>query len=187
MTGTRSAAAPRPRPQGGRATTPGGVTRLVAFAADAGASWGIFTLSLAAITFAIHLVTGANVNLTKGTVTAVLVLFAFVVWEFIYFAYQWTLSGKTIGMALLGIRVVTTDGDPIAGRQAVDPHADPPAQLPVLRARIPRHPAQQGPPCVARPHGQDRRRLLLGRPGRPTAVAGQAGADDPLLNGPWTD
>ena len=41
------------------------------------------------------------------------------VWEFIYFAYQWALSGKTIGMAVLGIRVVTTDGSPIGARQAV--------------------------------------------------------------------
>ena len=40
-------------------------------------------------------------------------------WEFIYFAYQWSLSGKTIGMALLGIRVVATDGEPVTGRQAV--------------------------------------------------------------------
>ncbi len=97
----------------------GGVTRLVAFAADAGASWGIFTLSVAAITFALKLVTGTTVDLTKGTVSAVLVVISFVVWEFVYFAYQWSLSGKTIGMALLGIRVVATDGDAIAVRQAV--------------------------------------------------------------------
>ena len=41
------------------------------------------------------------------------------IWEFIYFAYQWSLSGKTIGMAVLGIRVVKTDGSPIGPRQAV--------------------------------------------------------------------
>ncbi len=46
-------------------------------------------------------------------------LIAAVVWEFIYFAYQWSLSGKTLGMAVLGIRVVTTDGSPIGPRQAV--------------------------------------------------------------------
>ena len=34
----------------------GGVTRLVAFAADVGASWGIFTLALAGLSFAINLV-----------------------------------------------------------------------------------------------------------------------------------
>jgi len=42
-----------------------------------------------------------------------------VIWEFVYFAYQWTLGGKTIGMAVLGIRVVRADGAPIGWRQAV--------------------------------------------------------------------
>jgi uncharacterized RDD family membrane protein YckC len=42
-----------------------------------------------------------------------------VIWEFVYFAYQWALSGKTIGMAVLGIRVVRADGSPIGWRQAV--------------------------------------------------------------------
>ena len=97
----------------------GAVTRLVAFAADAGASWGIFTVSVAAVTFAIHLVTGNQVDLAKGRITSLITLGALVIWEFIYFAYQWSLSGKTIGMALLGIRVVRTDGGAIAGRQAV--------------------------------------------------------------------
>jgi uncharacterized RDD family membrane protein YckC len=97
----------------------GGVTRLVAFAADVGASWGAFTLSLAGITFAIHLVTGTTINPGKGPITEIIVLVSFVVWEFVYFAYQWALSGKTVGMALLGIRVVGTEGEPIAGRQAV--------------------------------------------------------------------
>ena len=44
---------------------------------------------------------------------------AIVIWEFVYFAYQWSLSGKTIGMAVLGIRVVRTGGEPVAGSQAV--------------------------------------------------------------------
>ena len=97
----------------------GAVTRLVAFAADVGASWGIFTLSVAAVTFAIQLVTGRTVDLTHGRVTSLLTLFALVVWEFVYFAYQWSLSGRTVGMALLGIRVVGVEGGAITGRQAV--------------------------------------------------------------------
>jgi uncharacterized RDD family membrane protein YckC len=96
----------------------GGVTRLVAFAADVGASWGLFTLAVAGITFAIQLVTGTTVDLTKGTIVGLIVVFSFVVWEFVYFAYQWALGGKTIGMALLGIRVVATGGEPITAKQA---------------------------------------------------------------------
>jgi uncharacterized RDD family membrane protein YckC len=94
----------------------GAVSRLVAFAADVGASWGLFTLAAAALSFSIQLVSGTNFSLTDYQVAS---LVAAVVWEFVYFAYQWSLSGKTIGMALLGIRVVRTDGSAIGPRQAV--------------------------------------------------------------------
>jgi uncharacterized RDD family membrane protein YckC len=94
----------------------GAVSRLVAFGADVGASWGLFTLGAAALAFTVQLVTGTTVSLTSHQVLS---LIAAVVWEFVYFAYQWTLSGKTVGMALLGIRVVRTDGSPIGARQAV--------------------------------------------------------------------
>jgi uncharacterized RDD family membrane protein YckC len=94
----------------------GGVTRLVAFAADVGASWGIFTVGVAGLGFAINLVTGKQFNLANRQILA---LIAIIIWQFVYFAYQWSLGGKTIGMAVLGIRVVATDGDPITPRQAV--------------------------------------------------------------------
>jgi uncharacterized RDD family membrane protein YckC len=114
MTAAEAMAAP---PAAGRlGNYAGGVTRLVAFAADIGASWGLFTLGVAGLAFAINLVTGKQVDLASRQIIA---LIAIVIWEFVYFAYQWALSGKTIGMALLGIRVVATDGDPITPRQAV--------------------------------------------------------------------
>ena len=110
---------PAPPTAGRQGHYAGGVTRLVAFAADVGASWGIFTVSVAAITFAIGLVTGHTVSSTGNRAVSIITLLCLIVWEFIYFAYQWSLSGKTIGMALLGIRVVATDGEPVTGRQAV--------------------------------------------------------------------
>ena len=114
MTVTSGAAAP---PVAGRqGNYAGGVTRLVAFAVDVGASWGIFTLAVAGIGFAINLVTGKQIDLASRQILA---LVAIIIWEFVYFAYQWSLAGKTIGMALLGIRVVATDGGPITPRQAV--------------------------------------------------------------------
>jgi uncharacterized RDD family membrane protein YckC len=94
----------------------GAVSRLAAFAADVGASWGLFTLGAAALGFAVQLVSGSRFSLTQHPLVS---LVALVVWEFVYFAYQWALSGKTIGMALLGIRVVRTDGSPAGWRQAV--------------------------------------------------------------------
>jgi uncharacterized RDD family membrane protein YckC len=94
----------------------GAVTRLAAFAADVGASWGLFTIGIAAIDFAIQLVSGHQFALNKHQIFG---LVALVVWEFVYFAYQWSLGGRTIGMAVLGIRVVRTEGTPVGPRQAV--------------------------------------------------------------------
>ena len=94
----------------------GAVSRLVAFGADVGASWGLFTLGAAALAFTIQLASGTKFSLTNHQLAS---LIAAVIWEFLYFAYQWTLSGKTIGMAILGIRVVKTDGAPIGARSAV--------------------------------------------------------------------
>ncbi len=94
----------------------GSVTRLVAFAADVGASWGLFTLGIAAISFGIQLVTGHQFSLNNHQIFG---LVALVVWEFVYFAYQWSLGGRTIGMAVLGIRVVRTEGTPVGPREAV--------------------------------------------------------------------
>jgi uncharacterized RDD family membrane protein YckC len=94
----------------------GAVSRLVAFAADVGASWGLFTVGAAALTFSIQLVTGSSFSLQSHQIAS---LVSAIIWEFLYFSYQWALSGKTIGMAVLGIRVVATDGSPIGGRQAV--------------------------------------------------------------------
>jgi uncharacterized RDD family membrane protein YckC len=94
----------------------GAVSRLVAFGADVGASWGLFTLGAAALAFTIQLASGAKFSVNNHQLVS---LIAAVVWEFLYFAYQWTLSGKTIGMAVLGIRLVKTDGSPVGARQAV--------------------------------------------------------------------
>jgi uncharacterized RDD family membrane protein YckC len=65
---------------------------------------------------AVKLVTGHSYTLTNHRILAVIVLTG---WEFIYFAYQWAVSGKTLGMALFGLQVVTSEGGPISGRQAV--------------------------------------------------------------------
>lgn len=94
----------------------GGVTRLVAFAADVGASWGLFLLGAAALTFAAQLVTGQKFSITNYQVASLVTI---VVWEFVYFAYQWSINGRTIGMAVLGIRVVTAEGTAVGPRQAI--------------------------------------------------------------------
>ncbi len=114
MTSTPTTPSPKEviRRQGNYA---GGVSRLAAFAADVGASWGLFILGAALLSVATELFIGTSVNLTRHQVVAFVCL---VVWEFFYFTYSWTVAGKTVGMALLGIQVVTTDGDRISARQA---------------------------------------------------------------------
>jgi len=94
----------------------GAVSRLVAFGADVGISWGLYLLGLAGLSFAVSLATGRTFSLDKYQLVALGVLVA---WEFTYFAYQWSLGGKTLGMAILGIQVVDADGSPVTTRQAV--------------------------------------------------------------------
>ncbi len=94
----------------------GAISRLVAFAADVGASWGIYLLGTALVNFAVRLVSGHSYTLTNHRIAAFIVLGS---WAFIYFSYQWAVSGKTLGMAIFGVQVVTAEGRPINPRQAV--------------------------------------------------------------------
>jgi uncharacterized RDD family membrane protein YckC len=93
----------------------GAASRLVAFAADVGASWGLYLLGAALLSFAVKLVSGHSFTLTNHPLAGGIVFF---VWEFFYFTYQWAVSGKTIGMAIFGVQVVTREGGPISPRQA---------------------------------------------------------------------
>jgi uncharacterized RDD family membrane protein YckC len=94
----------------------GAVSRLVAFAADVGIAWGAYTLGVALLNAAVKLVTGHSYTLSNHQGIAFAVL---TVWEFLYFTYQWAVSGKTLGMAIFGLQVVTREGRPISSRQAV--------------------------------------------------------------------
>jgi uncharacterized RDD family membrane protein YckC len=94
----------------------GAVSRLAAFALDVGAAWGLYSLGVAAITFAIELATGRNVDIAHYQVPSLVLLVA---WTYIYFTFQWGVGGKTIGMAVLGIQVVRRDGQPVGLRQSV--------------------------------------------------------------------
>jgi len=94
----------------------GAVSRLVAFGADVGAAWGAYAVGVALINLAVKLVTGHSYNLSNHQILALVTLS---VWEFVYFSYQWAVSGKTLGMAIFGVQVVNTQGGPITVRQAI--------------------------------------------------------------------
>jgi uncharacterized RDD family membrane protein YckC len=86
----------------------GAASRFAAYAIDVVASWAIFMLALAGVTFAIKIVTGRSVSWHLGSSVAVAAVFA--AWELSYFGYCWAAAGRTPGMALLGVRVVRADG-----------------------------------------------------------------------------
>jgi uncharacterized RDD family membrane protein YckC len=92
------------------------VSRLVAFVLDILFIWALYTLGAAGLSLASQLLTGHTFNLDDHQLAGAVVL---VVWGFVYFAYQWSLNGKTLGDAVLGIQVVQAAGAPVRPRQAV--------------------------------------------------------------------
>jgi uncharacterized RDD family membrane protein YckC len=94
----------------------GFASRFAAFVVDQGIIFGLFALTLAVINFTASVLTGDSIHWHRGDIWVAL---AFVGWEFLYFAYSWSASGKTAGMALFGVRVVRPDGTDASGRQAV--------------------------------------------------------------------
>jgi len=85
----------------------GSVSRFLAFIIDAAVSAGLFSLGLAAANLVMQVVTGHSVHWTRANIVVAII---FVLWEFFYFGYSWAASGRTFGMAVLGIRVIRADG-----------------------------------------------------------------------------
>ena len=89
----------------------GAVSRLAPSPPTSGQSWGAYTLGVALLNAAVKLRDRALLHAHQppgpGLVT-------WLVWEFFYFTYQWAVSGKTLGMAVLGLQVVTREGGPSA-------------------------------------------------------------------------
>jgi uncharacterized RDD family membrane protein YckC len=94
----------------------GAVSRFVAYVVDCGTSTGIFMLVLATASFAASILVGHPINWSKGDVW---VAIAFAAWQFVYYAYSWAANGKTFGMALLGVQVVSREGVKAGPRRAV--------------------------------------------------------------------
>jgi uncharacterized RDD family membrane protein YckC len=94
----------------------GPVTRAGAFVLDQTVVGGSFALAAALLAWTWDLMTAEEVS---PSVSPWLTLAVFSVWWFLYYAYPWATSGKTLGMALLGIRVVRRDGAPARPRDAL--------------------------------------------------------------------
>jgi uncharacterized RDD family membrane protein YckC len=94
----------------------GFASRFIAFVFDCAVSIGAFELALVAASFAASVLTGTSIHWNKGSIGVVLAFFA---WEFLYYAYFWTASGKTPGMVLLGVQVVGEDGSRAGTRRGL--------------------------------------------------------------------
>ena len=103
-----------------------------------GVSAGVFMLTLAAISFAARVLTGKDITWNKGDIWVVI---AYAAWGFVHFAYCWAVSGRTAGMALFGVRVVTDDSTDASGHRAGRAHTGGPVELPVPGTGVRRHPA----------------------------------------------
>ncbi len=95
----------------------GPITRLAAYAVDSFAIVFTYGLMLSLITFVWQLVSREDLALPGSDSLGWLIGLG--VWTFLYFASGWALAAKTIGMAILGLRVVQRDGADLAARQGV--------------------------------------------------------------------
>jgi uncharacterized RDD family membrane protein YckC len=89
----------------------GAVSRFLAYAIDLAVSIGIFELALAGVSYVAKVVSGKEISWSRQNIVVIIL---FVAWEFLYFGYSWAMSGRTFGMAVLGIRVVRDDGGALA-------------------------------------------------------------------------
>jgi uncharacterized RDD family membrane protein YckC len=94
----------------------GFASRFIAFIVDCALSIAVFMLVLSAASFAASVLTGSSIHWSRANTWVVVAFFA---WEFFYYAYFWTASGKTPGMVLLGVQVVGQDGSSVGTRRGL--------------------------------------------------------------------
>jgi uncharacterized RDD family membrane protein YckC len=94
----------------------GAVSRFLAYVTDVAVGTAVYTLAVAGVGFVVSVITSKSVTWSRANIVVEILYFA---WMFVYFAYSWAASGKTLGMAALGVRVVSADGADATVRQAV--------------------------------------------------------------------
>lgn len=92
----------------------GSVSRLTAYVIDLAVSTGLYWLVLTFASFVAQIITGHPVSWHRNSIIVVVL---YVVWEFLYFGRSWAAAGRTLGMGILGVRVVRADGAPLEARR----------------------------------------------------------------------
>ena len=90
----------------------GAVSRLLAYLIDSFVAFTAFGLIAGGIVGAINTIFGAD--LEWDWQTGVLGLVAFALWLFLYFWLGVAVTGRTLGMSVVGIKVVSQEGRPIS-------------------------------------------------------------------------
>jgi uncharacterized RDD family membrane protein YckC len=94
----------------------GAVTRLAAYLIDVSAVGALFATGANVIEYLVDDVFGVDYEVADSPVVASV---AFTVWAFCYFVVPLAASGRTLGSAILGLRVVRADGQELDLRHAV--------------------------------------------------------------------
>lgn len=174
---------PDPRAVGSYA---GAFSRFAAYAIDAAVVSFTFSASGAVIVWMIQLVTARNVHVADLGALASAILF--LTWFLLYFGILWSAAGRTVGMAVFGLRVVRRDGSDLgAGKGTIRALTFPLSFVPfglgfigivVGRERRAFHDVCADTAVVYDwdAHGTRLRALAHGRHGRGKSVAGTAEA-----------
>jgi uncharacterized RDD family membrane protein YckC len=93
----------------------GPVSRVAAFGLDFAIVFWSFTLGSAGFSWILE---GIGVTIPEWAETALASLILFWLWYFLYWWFGISLTGRTIGKGVLGLRVVQVDGDPVTGGEA---------------------------------------------------------------------
>jgi uncharacterized RDD family membrane protein YckC len=85
----------------------GSLSRGAAYVIDLIVSLAVFELALTAISFVAQVITGRGISWHHGSIVVGII---YVLWQFVYFGFQWAANGKSLGMTLLGVHIVQADG-----------------------------------------------------------------------------
>jgi uncharacterized RDD family membrane protein YckC len=113
MTTAAHATDPRPDLQGHYA---GFVSRFAGFCIDIIAIATLFTLFGHVVEYVVSVLLRERISLPESSLGARIAL---VTWAFVYFAQPLAASGRTFGMAVIGLRAVRSDGRDLDGWHAV--------------------------------------------------------------------
>ena len=92
------------------------VSRFVAFTVDVFVIAVLFSLGGSVVEYVLTVLVREPVHLSEAPISAGIALG---IWILLYFAYPLGASGRTFGMAFLGLRAVRADGGDLGGRHAV--------------------------------------------------------------------